>query len=193
MQVDRTNTETEILQLALEAFRKAVFPVQADLEVLEREIAHTREIHPDLILNMILKGKKHRFAAEVKTTLPKAQMQLLAVQRRMMKDPLLLVTRYANPVMAEELKQNGIGFIDTAGNAFIGRHPVHIFVKGNKLRKKPAKTEVKRIFKAAGLKMIFAFLCDPALVERTYRDMADGAGVAWEIAGLLSSWFGSRS
>lgn len=100
------------------------------------------------------------------------------MQRERMKAPLLLVTRYANPVMAEELKQDGIEFIDTAGNAFIDRYAVHIFVKGNKLREKPGRTAVKRIFKAAGLKMIYAFLCDPGLVEKTYRDIAAGAGVA---------------
>jgi len=178
MQTDQKNTEAEILQLALEAFRKTVFPVPADFEVLERGIARAGEMRPDLILNMILKGKKHRFAAEVKNTLPKAQRQLLFLYRINVKDPLLLVTRYVNPVMAEELKQNGIEFIDTAGNAFINRHPVHIFVKGNKLREKPAKTAVKRIFKAAGLKVIFAFLCDPGLVKKTYRDIAAVTGVS---------------
>lgn len=178
MQVGQNKTEAEILQLALEAFRKTVFPVQADVEVLDREIARTEGVRPELVLNMILKGKKHRFIAEVKNTLPKAQRQIMIMQRERMKDPLLLVTRYANPVMAEELRQNGIEFIDTAGNAFIDRDPVHIFVKGNKLREKPGRTAVKRIFKAAGLKMIYAFLCDPGLVEKTYRDIAAGAGVA---------------
>lgn len=73
MQVGQNKTEAETLQLALEAFRKTVFPVQADVEVLDREIARTGGVRPDLVLNIILKGKKHRFIVEVKNTLPKAQ------------------------------------------------------------------------------------------------------------------------
>ena len=80
--------------------------------------------------------------------------------------------------MAEELRQNGIEFIDTAGNMFIDQPPVYIFVKGNKVTERIGPATVKRAFKGAGLKMIYAFLCDHGLAGRTYREIVAATGVA---------------
>jgi len=89
----------------------------------------------------------------------------------------LLVTKYINTQLADELKQNGAEFIDTAGNAFINQPPLYIFVKGNKpdIVKAPP---LKRAFKPAGLKVIYAFLCNPGLEKKTYREIAAETGVA---------------
>jgi hypothetical protein len=91
--------------------------------------------------------------------------------------PLLLVTKYINTQLADELKQNGTEFLDTAGNTFINQPPLYIFVKGNKpdIVKTPP---TKRTFKPAGLKVIYAFLCNPGLENKTYREIAAETGVA---------------
>jgi hypothetical protein len=91
--------------------------------------------------------------------------------------PLLLVTKYINTQLADELKQNGTEFIDTAGNMFINQPPLYIFVKGNKpdIVKVPPP---KRTFKPAGLRVIYAFLCNPGLENKTYREIAAETGVA---------------
>lgn len=92
------------------------------------------------------------------------------------KGDLLLITEYVNPNMAEDLKERQIQFIDTAGNAYINHPPLYIFVKGNKPPKQTKR--VQRAFKPTGLKVIFAFLCDPTLVNAPYRDIEKAAGVA---------------
>jgi hypothetical protein len=64
-----------------------------------------------------------------------------------------------------------------AGNAFINQPPLYIFVKGNKpdiVKNAP----LKRTFKPAGLKVIYAFLCNPGLENRTYREIAVETDVA---------------
>jgi hypothetical protein len=92
--------------------------------------------------------------------------------------PVLLVTGYVNPETAEELRQNGIEFIDTVGNMFLDHPPVYMFVKGNKLPERIGLATVRRVFKGAGLRIIYAFLCDPGLAGRTYREIATTTGVA---------------
>lgn len=92
--------------------------------------------------------------------------------------PLLLITKYVNAQMAQQLRQDGMEFMDTTGNAFINQPPIYIFVKGNGPPESSRKAHLKRAFKPAGLRIIYAFLCNPGLVNKTYREIAAAANVA---------------
>ncbi len=173
----RGDIEQDILKRALEVFQETA-PMQTDIEIKQLKRAAADERQPDLTIRMVLQGKILAYHVETKPTVTKAHKLLLLMDREKQKHPPLLVTRYVNPQMAEELRQNGIEFIDTAGNAFLNQPPVYIFVKGNKPREQNGKAPVKRVFKAAGLRMIFAFLCDPGLAGRPFRQIAAATDVA---------------
>lgn len=101
----------------------------------------------------------------------------------------MLIADYVNPRMAERLKAEDIAFIDTAGNAFINASPVYIYVKGQGKPLSAAVPKGNRAFEPTGLKVIFAFLCNPKLVNAPYRTIADVADVAlgtvgWVVRGL---------
>jgi hypothetical protein len=166
--------QNEPLQLALEALRKHL-PGQAEIKMVKP--VPGPGLRTDYLLRIRMQGKEIRFYAEVKANVTKAD-KLLAMMRKGEFDyPLLLVTKYINTQLADELKQNGIEFIDTAGNVYINQPPLYVFVKGNKpdVVKVPPPT---RTFKPAGLKIIYAFLCNPGMENKTYRDIAAGTGVA---------------
>jgi hypothetical protein len=131
-----------------------------------------------------MQGKDVRYYAEVKANVTKADKLLAMMRKDEFDHPLLLVTKYINTQLADELKQNGTEFIDTAGNAFINQPPLYIFVKGNKpdIVKTPPP---KRTFKPAGLKVIYAFLCNPGLENKTYREIAAETGVALGTVGWI--------
>jgi hypothetical protein len=76
------------------------------------------------------------------------------------------------------MKNQGIPFIDAAGNAFVNATPLYIFVKGEKPNKVMKTKPVKRLFRPGGLKLIFALLNNPGMEKATYRDMAKAANVA---------------
>lgn len=90
----------------------------------------------------------------------------------------LLVTEYENPELAEIMRNQGIPFIDGAGNALISATPLYIFIKGEKPDKAEKAEPVKRLFKPGGLKLIFALLNNPGMEKAAYRDMAKAAKVA---------------
>lgn len=92
----------------------------------------------------------------------------------------LLVADYINPNLADRLRAQGIQFIDTAGNAFVHSPPIHIFIKGNrKPRSDLMEPQVTgRAFRSTGLKVIFALLNDPALLNASYRELAEQARVS---------------
>jgi hypothetical protein len=87
--------------------------------------------------------------------------------------------------MAEQLRLDGIEFIDTAGNAFINQTPVYIFLKGNRPPEDVRKAPLRRAFKPAGLRIIYAFLCTPGFENKAYREIAAATDVALGTVGWI--------
>jgi hypothetical protein len=177
------NAEEEIFRFVDEALRKNL---QGQIETLQIEhVVGQAGLRPDRLTRMIVHGRKLKYYAEIKTTITKAQQILMRINKDKLDYPLLLIARYVNPQMAEQLKQDGIEFIDTAGNAFINRPPLYIFVKGNKPPEAVMPTPPKRAFRPAGLRIIYAFLCNPGMENKNYREIAKETGVALGTIG----WF----
>lgn len=170
--------ENEILEIALDAFRKNA-RVQVEIEKAKQDQ------QGDFLLRIALPGKKLRYQAEVKANITKAGLALLLMKKGKYAQNPLLVTRYVNPQMAEELKTEGLEFIDAAGNAYINQPPVYIYVKGNKPPDGIMQPRGKATFKPTGLKVIYAFLCNPGLENKPYRDIAVQADVALGTVGWL--------
>ncbi len=166
--------ENELLELALEALRKNL-PGRAEIKTVKP--VRDPRLRADYLLRIVMQGKEIRYYAEIKANLTKADKLLAMMRKGELDHPLLLVTKYINTQLADELKQNGTEFLDTAGNTFINQPPLYIFVKGNKpdIVKTPPP---KRTFKPAGLRVIYAFLCNPGLENKTYREIAAETGVA---------------
>jgi hypothetical protein len=169
------NLETELLDLALEALKKHV-PIQVEVEKIEP--AHKLKLRADLLLRMKIEDKEVRYYAEFKANLTKAHIGLILLQKEQLPYQMLLITRYVTGEMAEQLKKEEIQFIDTAGNAYINQPPLYIFIKGNRLPELYKPTPIGRAFYPTGLRVIFAFLCNPGLENKPYRDIAAVADVA---------------
>ena len=121
--------------------------------------------------------KEWEFKAEVKLRVNRATIALMKHQMKFAGNGLL-VTEYVNPELAEIMRNQGIPFIDGAGNAFINASPLYIFIKGEKPDKAEKAEPVKRLFRPGGMKLIFALLNNPGMEKATYRDMAKAAKVA---------------
>jgi len=126
--------------------------------------------------------------AEVKKWAQHTNIGALIHQIQQLPQPGLLAADYVNPKMAEKLRQQGVQFIDTAGNAYINQPPVFVYVTANRqatIKGTVIKAETRRAFEPTGLKVIFAFLCDPNLVNAPYREIAEKAGVALGTVGIV--------
>lgn len=181
------NLENEIFHNALEAFKKNVaLPIEIDTEATEIHLRH--DVRADRLLRILIKNTELHFYAEVKANIH--NVILAGAVLHMYKDiqlqyDMLLVTRYVTAQLADKLKENNIQFIDTAGNAYINQAQFYIFVKGNRLPEKLQPIPAKRAFKPTGLKIIYAFLCNPGLEKRPYREIARIANVALGTVGWV--------
>jgi hypothetical protein len=164
--------EKVIVEKALNVFRKRT---RIDADFLYEKTG--TDLFGDGIVRLTLGGKKREFKAEVKLRVNRATIALLK-QKMVHAGEGLLVTDYVNPELAEMIRNQGIFFIDAAGNAFIDTTPLYIFIKGEKPNEVVKTKPVKRLFKPGGLKLIFALLNNPGMEKATYRDMAKTANVA---------------
>lgn len=95
-----------------------------------------------------------------------------------LKPPALLLTDYVTPQMAKLLRDAGIAFADTAGNAYLEFAGNILYVTGNAPEQRPRAEKVVRAFQATGLRVVFALLCAPEFVARPTRELAAMLGVA---------------
>jgi hypothetical protein len=88
--------------------------------------------------------------------------------------------------MAERLREKGVQFIDAAGNAYMNWPPLLVWVKGQQPANMPKSGDMRgRAFQVTGLKVLFALLCKPQLVDQPYREIAKLAGVAHGTVGWV--------
>lgn len=149
---------------------------------LERKAA---DLGADARLQLRFGGQKVQFLAEVKRGLRPATLGAALLQLERLGDQALLVTDYVTPPLADELRVRGVAFLDAAGNAYLNRPPVLVWVKGQRPAEKPVAPTAGRAFQATGLQVMFALLCRPELAARPYREIARLAGVAHGTVGIV--------
>ena len=165
---------------------KAIEPLGLRFRVLQHE---GPTLPADAIVRLQFGGRKVRYVAEVKRTLRPATLgavihQLRAHARTHAAKPLL-VTDHVTPPLADALRTEGIEFIDAAGNAFLNRPPLLVFVKRQRPTETQPRGERRRAFHPTGLQVLFALLARPELAARPYREIAVNAGVAHGTVGWV--------
>ncbi len=173
-------TEQDILITALDTFRKTTgLAVEMEVEPI------LGEHRPDAVLHIALQDTKLHFVVEVKNWLTRATLGIAVQQLEKYPNKGLLVTRYVNPYLGDLLKKMDVAFIDIAGNAHINVPPLFIHIAGKKLLHEHRLKPPTRTFQPTGLKVIFALLCKPHLVNATYREIAETADVALGTVGWV--------
>lgn len=90
----------------------------------------------------------------------------------------LICAQWIAETAAEELRQAGLCYVDTVGNAYFARRPqLLIDVRGRRPETK-IRPEPGRIVEAGGLKVCHLLLAQPEMLVQPLRVIAEKAGVA---------------
>ena len=127
--------------------------------------------------------KKYRYAAVIKAVDRPGALGMIRNKFEGYTLPGLLIAPYITAEMAEHCRVNNIQFADTAGNAYLKAEGLHIFIAGQKRTLENIPAAKYRANTTAGMKVVFALLCRPALLNAPYREIAQAAGVALGIVG----------
>jgi hypothetical protein len=184
-QMDRTpnkqmaaTEEQEILAQALDAFRLTTGRKAA---VLREEV----RLPQGLADAEIRLAETKKRLVEIKRNITPATLGAAIARLERFDKPGILVTRYVTPQLAERLKELDIAFLDTAGNGYINTPDLFMYITGRKPCKPAVRATRVRAFRPTGLKVIFALLCRPELVNAPYRDIAAAADVALGTVGWV--------
>jgi len=123
-------------------------------------------------------GARVEFIVEAKMTLDRA-VALGTAKRQLEQyaDRGLLIAPYLTAELATICRERlRLQFMDAAGNAFIDRPGLFVFVKGE--RRTDMHIPDAKGGTASRLRIIFALLCQPKLANASYREIAGAAGVA---------------
>ncbi len=180
--------EQRILDLALEALERTT---GLHGTVIERGTRNGKGYRADAIIEIEANGQRHPYIAEIK------RVDRFAILREIRNrfahhaqtpQPLLVAPRIAAEA-AEKCRELDLQFIDATGNAYLRGPGLYVLVKGQR----PIEGEHllltgqddKRAGTAAHLRVIFALLCRPGLLNAPYREIVQVAGVALGTIGLV--------
>ncbi|WP_349352562.1 MULTISPECIES: type IV toxin-antitoxin system AbiEi family antitoxin [unclassified Flagellimonas] len=131
----------------------------------------------DAILNI----KNMQFVVEAKSAMRTSNQGLVLSQleeiRNRSNKPIILIAQYISKEAANHLKERGFNYIDIAGNAFVKKGDLVIYIEGQK-RRTATLTNQSRAFQEAGVKIIFHLLSEPENLQDSYRTIAQKVGVS---------------
>jgi hypothetical protein len=122
--------------------------------------------------------KRAPYQIEARRALRPATLGPVLLRLQGLRPPALLLTDYVTPQMATLLRDAGVAFADTVGNAYLEFGGNILYVTGNAPEQKPRHEKVVRAFQATGLRVVFALLCAPEVIKRPTRELAAMLAVA---------------
>ncbi|OHC66475.1 MAG: hypothetical protein A2040_07110 [Rhodocyclales bacterium GWA2_65_19] len=134
-------------------------------------------------------GQRYPYLAEIKRVDRFAILGDIKRQCAQYGDQLLLVAPRVTAEAAEKCRELDLQFIDTMGNAYLRGPGLFVLVKGQRPIAGEdlhlAAPEGKRAGTATNLRVFFALLCKPQLLNAPYRDINRAAGVALGTVGWV--------
>ncbi len=156
--------------------RLRTFPFVEGAAVARAE-ARMGNLRADAILRLRTTRGVHELFLEIKRThLTRAVVDgLLARVRPNERRRWILLAPYVGAGIGEYLRENGMNYLDVAGNCFLATDEEHFaLIEGKRLERRGPR---ERGVRAAGHQVLFAILAKPDLLNARVRVLADAAGV----------------
>ena len=135
--MDKRTTEHELVTQAIAAAQA----LGLDLELAAWE-PPTGAKHADSAIDLRAGKERIRYLVEVRKGMRPATLGAVLLQLQELEQlggPVMLVTDYVTPQLAEALKERGVAFLDAAGNAYINAPPLLVWQKPQKDERYRAK------------------------------------------------------
>lgn len=185
--------EQVLLERALEALRRGTGLI-GQMAAMAPPV--DSGVGADAAVEVSVDGRPHGYLAQIKRVDRFAALGQIKNQFDSFPRPGLLVAPRITPEIADQCRQLGVQFIDTHGNAYLHAPGLLVWVKGQ--RAGPggddavAATDTARGGTAAALRVVFALLCRPPLLNAAYREINQAAGVSLGAVGGVFADLGRR-
>ena len=168
------------------AFVASALDALHDSTHIQGELLDTPNDDTDAQVLLTINGRKLTYDCEIKKKVDRYALPLGLLNRLGNAQRTMLVSSPLSPDMAHRCRDIGLQFIDTAGNAYINDGAgIYIYVTG---RRGTAELNIpaNNTMTPAALRMMFAALAEPALLNAPYRDISFQARIS---TGAISKAF----
>jgi hypothetical protein len=128
-------------------------------------------------IGFIYNHKTYHIPVEIKAEIRAHQLPRLFDLKKKLKK-VMVVANYIYPKLKEELRAEGVAYLETNGNIFIKEGNLFLWVDNLKAERKEAGV-TGRAFGKTGLKLLFQLLLEEDLLNMTYREIARRTGVGF--------------
>ena len=176
--------DVSLLDDALRAFTRTTGLPAAIVQLpTERRVGP----RPDAAIKIEANGRQFQLLAEIKAIDRAVALGAAKHHLETYGKPGILIAPYLTPELADQCRQKlDLNFIDTAGNTYIRAPGLFVFVRGQRAPgHQAAAMGSRRGGTATALRVLFALLGKPALVNAPYRDIVTAAGVALGAVGWV--------
>lgn len=106
----------------------------------------------------------------------------------------ILISDFITEETGTRLREAKVNYLDRAGNAYLDIAPIYVLIQGKLPKEVAILDKTARLFTETGLKVIFALLANPGLLNANYREIANRANVSmgtigWVLRGLKDQGF----
>ena len=169
--INFSNMKPEIIPIVLQEFTNRV-SIKA---TWEKSATTLKGMKLDGYIRFQVGKHTIEMPAEVKTKVAAAHIPMLQTLK-LKWGKLVVITTSIAPSVQMQLKELGIFFMDSAGNAFIQQEGLFVHIEGRR-----AETNVVadvRAFSKGGIKVIFQLFLEAGLINATMREIANRAAVS---------------
>lgn len=124
-----------------------------------------------------------KYAVDIKCRFSNAKLGDAAIEAKRTAENYILATEYITQPQAEKLRELGVCFLDTAGNAYLNASGLFVFISGRKI--KIVEEKPISIFRPAGIKLLLAFFSKPGFENSDYRTIAAETDVTKTTVGRI--------
>lgn len=182
--MQRREREGKLLADALAALRRAT---GLKAVVVAREPKTRGGVRPDAAIEIKGDGKRFRFFVKTKAVDRAVALATAKDQLKPFGRQGVLVAPYVTAELADHCRKKlDLQFIDAVGNAYLRAPGLYVFIRGERPQRPAVTTKGTRGGgTATGLRVIFAILCKPDLLNAPYREIVAAAGVALGAVGWV--------
>lgn len=158
--------ENQIIQAAIQHFNDHTGLKMHELRQKPKKMPKNKV--PDTGVEIQAQGKTYNFWVDVKNEL--RQVHLGHIIKDLAKDHenWLLICQYISKTNRKLLKEEGINYLDASGNCNIRSGALILYINDQKVAPQRESNSGK-LWKPAGLKLIFSLLLNPELINEPYR------------------------
>lgn len=173
--------ERQIVQSAIHHFSQLT---GLDMKEVDQPVSYPNHRQPDTFIDIHAQGGIFSFWVEVKNEL--RQVHLGHLIHKLKKDPenWMLISQYISKPHRKQLKEEGVNYLDASGNCHIKKRTLFLYINDQKVTPQ-RESEKGKLWKPAGLRLIFSVLLKPDIINNTYRTIAEVSNIGLGTVGPL--------